>query len=196
MNTDSDEPGRDVLMHVCCGTCALGVADDLRRRGMGFEGFFHNPNVHPLIEFRRRLKTCKLVAHETGLSMRFDEDYGLVEWLRAVVGREDERCEICCRRRLTRTAQVARDEGFAAFTTTLLVSPQQRHESLRRIGEAVADEVGVAFLYQDWRPLYASACAEAKNRSLYRQQYCGCLYSEYERYRDTLKHLWRPDARP
>lgn len=195
MNADAHRPEPDVLVHVCCATCYLKVADDLHERRVDFEGFFYNPNIHPLLEFRRRLKACKVLAHDVGLSMRFDEDYGLFEWLREVAGHEDRRCDICYRMRLTRTAQVARDEGFAAFTTTLLVSPEQRHEALHRMGEEIADQVGIKFLYHDWRPLYESACAEAKDRSLYRQQYCGCIFSEYERYRNTGKHLWRPPNR-
>jgi hypothetical protein len=185
-------PGRRVLVHVCCAACWLGLAEDLSARGLRAEGFFHNPNIHPLLEFRRRLKAVRLLAHDTRLTLHADGEYGLTRWLREVVGNEDRRCEICYHMRLTRTAERARDEGFDAFTTTMLVSPQQQHDLLRSLGEELARSVGVAFLYHDWRASYEAGGSEAKRRRLYRQQYCGCIYSEYERYRDTGKHLWRP----
>ncbi len=185
-------------MHVCCATCYLGVAGDLSRCGIEFDGFFYNPNVHPLIEFRRRLKACRVLAHEMGLPLSFDENYGLVQWLRALIGHEQEqdRCDICCRERLRRTAEAARDAGLGSFTTTLLSSPHQRHERLHEIGREVAQCVGVEFFYRDWRSTHEAACAQAARRSLYRQQYCGCIYSEYERFRDTTRHLWRPPDGP
>jgi len=192
--SDEDEgfEGR-VLVHVCCAGCAAEVAGELTRQGVTFEGYFYNPNIHPLLEFRRRLKSCRVLAEDSGLAMSFDEDYGLVEWLRAVVGREAERCELCYRMRLGRTAEVARERGFEGFSTTLLVSPHQRHDLLRRVGEETAARVGVKFVYRDWRGLHGKGDERTHGRKLYRQQYCGCIYSEYERYRDTTRHLWQDE---
>lgn len=180
-----------VLVHVCCAACYLGVAQELQGAGVAFEGYFYNPNVHGLLEFRRRLKACKQLAHDVGLAMTFDEEYGLARWLDAVAGRETVRCETCWRMRLERTAEVARERGFGGFTTTLLASLHQDHEKVREVGREVGQRAGVEFVYHDWRPAHERGCEEAKRRSLYRQQYCGCIYSEYERFRDTGRHLWR-----
>ena len=193
MTDDSENSAGRVLVHVCCATCYLGVAADLRSRGVEFEGYFYNPNVHPLLEFRRRLKACKVLSHDAGLPMTFDEEYGLVGWLRTMVGHEDERCERCYRMRLERTAETAAKRGFAGFTTTLLASPHQRHEKVREIGEELAGRFGVKFVYRDWRGTHDEACAGSKARSLYRQQYCGCIYSEYDRFKNTTTHLWQPE---
>ena len=194
MSDQTDHAHRRVLLHVCCAACWAAVVEDLTQQNIDYEGLFYNPNIHPLIEFRRRLKACKVFAHDLKLPLTVDEDYGLVGWLRQVVGHEDRRCDICYRMRLTQTARTARERGFDAFSTTLLVSPHQKHERLHRIGQQVADEVGCTFLYRDWRPLFESGHAQAQRRNLYLQQYCGCVYSEYERYKNTTRHLWRPPA--
>ena len=95
MNAEAQQVSGGLLVHVCCATCYIGVAGDLSRRGIEFDGFFYNPNVHPLIEFRRRLKACRVLAHDASLPLSFDENYGLVQWLRTVVGHEhgQDRCE-------------------------------------------------------------------------------------------------------
>lgn len=180
-----------VLVHVCCAICYVGVAQDLAARSIGFGGFFYNPNIQPLIEFRRRMKACQVLAHDTGLPLSVDESCNPAEWLRQVVGREEQRCDVCYRMRLEHSAQAARQGGYASFTTTLLASPHQKHERLRQLGDEIAAESGLGFFYVDWRGTHESARSQARRRNLYRQQYCGCIYSEYERYRDTGEHLWR-----
>jgi predicted adenine nucleotide alpha hydrolase (AANH) superfamily ATPase len=106
----------------------------------------------------------------------------MVDFFRAVVGHEEERCGDCFRLRLSRTAEAAREMGFAAWGTTLLISPHQQHELLKETGEAVTKEKGVEFLYADLRKRYSESRGMTKSLDLYRQQYCGCLYSEWERY--------------
>lgn len=189
-DVDEGVSGR-LLVHVCCATCYLGIAQDLAGRGLEFEGYFFNPNVHPLLEFRKRLKAGRVLAHDAKLAISFEEEYGLVEWLRAVVGREDERCEVCYRMRLERTAREAHARGFAGFTTTLLASPHQKHDRVRQLGDEAGRKFAVEFVYHDWRSTHESGCEEARRRSLYRQQYCGCIYSESERYEATGKELWQ-----
>lgn len=179
-----------ILVHVCCAECLLGPLDELR--GRSFTGFFYNPNIHPLIEFRRRLKAVRLLADNLGVDMLCDERYGLDEFLDRVDRREPDRCRACYRLRLARTARLAAEKGFEAFSTTLLVSRHQKHEAVREVGLEVAAESGVPFAYYDWRGLAEAGHEEAKRRNLYRQQYCGCVFSEYERYKDTGLHLYRP----
>jgi predicted adenine nucleotide alpha hydrolase (AANH) superfamily ATPase len=102
--------------------------------------------------------------------------------MRAVAFRENERCRICYHLRLRQVAQVARRGRFDSFSSTLLYSVHQKHELIREIGEAVGSEVGVPFLYRDWRPGWKEGIARSKVMNLYRQAYCGCLLSEEERY--------------
>jgi len=185
-----------ILLHVCCAECLLGPLDDLQRGGL--LGLFYNPNIHPLIEFRRRLKAVKVLAEQRGVEVLCDETYGLWDFLGSVDWRrrDDEgrrtRCRACYRLRLQRTAEVAAERGLEAFSTTLLVSRHQMHDAVRQVGEEVARDTGVAFAYHDWRHLAERGHDEARRRSLYRQQYCGCVFSEYERYRDTGLHVYRP----
>ncbi|MBN2584157.1 MAG: epoxyqueuosine reductase QueH [Planctomycetes bacterium] len=177
-----------LLIHVCCAECLLGPLDELRGRSTA--AYFYNPNIHPLIEFRRRLKAVKILAEREGIECVCDEDYGLRPFLDQVDYRGENRCGQCYRMRLTRTAELARQRGDEAFTTTLLVSRHQQHEVVRQVGEQVARESSVPFAYFDWRHLAEAAHGEAKRRNLYRQQYCGCIFSEYERYKDTGLHLY------
>jgi len=110
------------------------------------------------------------------------EGYEIIQYFRQVVGHEAERCQYCFRLRLSKTAEIAREKNFSAFTTTLLISPQQKHELLREIGSELAEETGIEFLYADLRKRYSDSRHLTKPLDLYRQQYCGCIYSEWERY--------------
>ncbi|NIA21536.1 MAG: hypothetical protein GWP05_06125 [Anaerolineaceae bacterium] len=178
-----------ILVHACCAECLLGPLEELGERG--FAGYFYNPNIHPLIEFRRRLKAFRILAQQLKLDCTADESYGLWDFLGRVDYRGQERCRQCYVLRLTRTAEVARERSMEAFTTTLLVSRHQKHELVREVGRQVAAATGVPFAYFDWRDLAEAGHEEAGRRNLYRQQYCGCLFSEYDRYKDTGLHRYR-----
>lgn len=184
------------LLHVCCASCFIGVLMALRREGIEVEGFFHNPNIHPFLEFRKRIKALKVYLESDKVPTMIDDEYGLERFVREVYHPDRcRRCEACYEARLRRTAEVAREKGFDRFTTTLLVSPHQYHKMIREVGERVAAKVGVGFLYRDFRPFHEAGNDEAKRRHLYRQQYCGCCFSEYERYRDTTRALYRGDLK-
>ena len=180
--------GERVLIHICCGICAIEPVRALREEGLAVKGFFYNPNIHPFMEFQKRLKAAKIAAERLNLEVSFDENYGLIPFLRSMVTNEaadfspQVRCEICYRMRLEKTAEVAAKDKFAFFTTTLLSSPHQNQELLRRIGEEVGAKFGTTFLYRDMRTLHEESKREAKKMSLYSQQYCGCIFSEFERY--------------
>jgi len=180
-----------LLLHVCCAECLCGILDELQADKMEVVGFFYNPNIHPLLEFRRRLKAVKVFQQRCGIEIIYDEDYGLWKFLDEVYGKAGDRCERCYRLRLDRTAQKARESGIPSFSTTLLVSRHQKHDLIRKVGEEVAQERGVQFLYRDMRHLADRCATLAKKFGLYRQSYCGCIFSEYERYKDTTKHLWK-----
>ena len=186
----------NVLLHTCCAVCTIAPYRRLTEAGHTATGFFYNPNIHPLIEFRRRLKAQKVLQEHLPIPMICDEEYGLREFLEAVDWRSARRCEDCYRLRLRRAAAEAVHRGMDAFSTTLLVSKHQNHELLRAIGEECAKEAGVPFHCEDWRPFCDEGHIEAKKLGLYHQKYCGCIFSEYERFRDTTQHLYRgPGAR-
>ena len=171
-----------VLIHICCAPCLCGPLEACREEGLQVEGFFYNPNIHPYQEFSKRLRAVKVLGERARLPVEFDERYGLSEHLERVRGPVPQRCWECYRVRLERTARRASERGFDGFTSSLLVSMRQDHEAIRRIGEDVARRSGVQWVYRDWRALYEESVRVAKRMSLYRQQYCGCIWSEYERY--------------
>lgn len=172
----------DLLLHACCGPCASYPAEHFRQQGYQVTAFWYNPNVHPFQEHQRRLEAMQQLAQNTKLPLLVYPDYDLIHYLRTIAGHEADRCGYCFRLRLAKTAEIARQKGFAAFTTTLLISPYQKHELLRKVGTEVAGEVGVPFLYQDLRPGFSQSRKLSKEHDLYRQQYCGCIYSEWERF--------------
>ncbi len=188
-----------VLLHVCCGPCTIEPYEDLVRRGHQVTGYFYNPNIHPFIEFRRRKKAQKVLQERLPIEVIYEEDYGLEEFLRSVGWKGEQRCADCYRLRLERTAREAAARNSEVFSTTLLASQHQDHELVRTIGRRCAERHGVDFLYVDWRPLAEKGHRRAGEMNLYLQNYCGCIFSEWERFRDTSRHLYRgagPAASP
>jgi predicted adenine nucleotide alpha hydrolase (AANH) superfamily ATPase len=176
--------GKRILLHICCGPCAAYPLERLREEEFQVTGFWYNPNIHPSQEHDRRRESAGKIAQATGMSMMDHPAYEMVRFLREVVGQEHtgQRCQICYGLRLGRTAQVAAQEGFDAFATTLLISPHQDQEAICRIGEEVGEAEGVEFYIEDFRLGWARGRRLARQHDLYRQQYCGCIYSEWERY--------------
>ncbi|MBN2232469.1 MAG: epoxyqueuosine reductase QueH [Deltaproteobacteria bacterium] len=171
-----------ILLHCCCGPCTIHPLSSLRAAGHTVHGFSAN-HIHPYTEWRRRLDTLQTFAAEEDLPLILDQNYRLGEFLRAVVYREANRCSWCYHDRLQCAATIARRGRFDAFTTTLLYSKFQRHELIREIGESVGRERGVPFYYEDFRSGWKAGIEASRRRGMYRQQYCGCIFSEEERYR-------------
>lgn len=171
-----------LLLHACCGPCSIFPVRALRAEGVEPTGFFYPHNIHPYTECRRRQETLDAYAAGAGLPLIAAEGYDLEGFLRRVAFREADRCRICWQERLRTTAALARERGFAAFSSTLLYSRYQDHAALREIGEAVGREAGVAFHYRDFRTGWREGVEESKRLGMYRQQYCGCVYSEKERF--------------
>ncbi len=176
---------KKVLIHVCCAHCAAYTAEHFRAEGYDVTAYWYNPNIHPFSEHQSRLEAMQRLAQEMALPLIIEPGYDMPEYFRRVAGHEAGRCGHCFRLRLERTAAAAKAGGYDAFTTTLLISPHQQHEILKETGEKVAADSGVAFLYTDLRKRYSDSRRLTKPLDLYRQQYCGCLYSEWERYRQT-----------
>ena len=171
-----------VLLHICCAPCATIPVQYLRREGMTIYGYFDNPNIHPYTEWARRKETLEAYAGDTGLDVIYNNNYQMEIFLQAVVHRETQRCRYCYAIRLEQAARIARKGKFDFFSTTLLVSPYQKHQLIKETGEAIGEKYEVPFYYHDFRPGYPDSVKESKEREMYRQSYCGCIYSEKERY--------------
>ncbi len=171
-----------LLLHICCGPCLVYPLSVLREEDVEVRGFFYNPNIQPYTEFQRRRDSLVDYAEEVGLPLILREDYPLEEWLRAVAFRETERCSHCYHLRLSAAARTAKKSGYEAFSTTLLYSKLQDHERIRAIATSVAKEAGVDFFYRDFRQGWREGIKESQEAGLYRQQYCGCIYSERDRF--------------
>ena len=171
-----------VLLHVCCGPCAIYVVKSLRDKGLEVTAFWYNPNIHPFREHQLRLDAMKILAQSINLSLTVAEDYDMLRYFQAVVGHESNRCPDCYRLRMEKTAQVAKERRFDAFTTTLLISPYQKHDLIKELGEKLGNGKGVRFYYDDFRSGFREGHRLSKELGLYHQGYCGCIYSEWERY--------------
>jgi hypothetical protein len=171
-----------LLLHICCAPCSIVPVRELRSTGMAVTGFFYRHNIHPFSECLRRQEALQDYAGQIGLDMIWQAGYDLEGFIRCVVFREEERCPSCYRQRLQATAALAREGGFDAYSTTLLYSRYQRHDTLREIGESIGRTLGVPFHYRDFRPGWKQGVEESRRIGLYRQKYCGCIYSEKERF--------------
>jgi len=170
------------LIHCCCANCLIYPLKVLHDEGWDAMGFFYNPNIHPYQEYQRRLDAVRAYEGQAAIQVIYREEYNLEDFLRGVAFREEERCRFCYHLRLEATAHAAKRGKFDAFTSTLLYSKHQNHELIKAIGEAVGKKQGVQFLYRDFRNGWKEGIEESKALGLYRQGYCGCIYSEKERY--------------
>lgn len=177
-----------LLLHICCAPCEIYPLERLKAGGYEVVGFFYNPNIHPCAEYEKRKKAVEDFSSAAGVDIIFAE-YRPEEFFQAVNQMEERirRCPICWYQRLKRTGELARQKGFDSFSSTLLVSPFQDQDSLKEIGENISQETGVAFYYQDFRPGFKEAHKKAKGKGIYCQNYCGCIYSEIERCRRSVR---------
>ena len=170
-----------LLLHTCCAPCSVYCIKSLRGEGIEPVVYWFNPNIHPYIEYKTRRDTLKEYTKSIGINAIFDENYGLREFCKNVVDDLENRCvKYCYRVRLEQTAKYAKENGYDTFSTTLLISPYQNHEALKKIGEEMAEKYGLTFLYRDFRPGFKEGQTEARELGLYMQKYCGCIFSEEE----------------
>lgn len=175
---------RRLLLHICCGPCSTYTINRLRELGWDVTGYWYNPNIHPYTEHERRRACVEEYAAIVGLPMVWEPDYDVPAYFRAVVGHEKfgERCARCYDLRLRATARTASERGFSVITTTLLISPYQDQELIAAIGKEAATEFGVDFLFENFRRGWSERGRLTREHNLYRQAYCGCIFSEWERY--------------
>ncbi len=177
----------DLLLHCCCGPCSIYSTEQLLGSGIRPTLFFANPNIHPYREYEARRDALGDLARLRGLTLLVEPDYTPWEFFRRVSYHEEDRCRHCYELRLGRTAEKAEELRLPAFGTTLLISPYQRRDLLLEVGRRVALQHGLDFYEADWRPGFRASQAAAKEMGLYRQKYCGCLYSEQERFQRTRR---------
>lgn len=171
-----------LLLHICCGNCAIYPVKLLREQNHQVTGFFYNHNIHPYQEFARRLETTREYAEKVDLPLIFNEEYQLEAFLAEVAHAPENRCEHCYRSRLLATAREAQRLNLEGFTTTLLYSRYQKHQDILAYGQQLAKEYNLIFHYEDYRLGWNEGIRISKEMGLYRQQYCGCIYSEKDRY--------------
>jgi len=176
-----------VLLHACCAPCSIACIDQLRGEGIEPTCYWYNPNIHPFTEYRERRNTLREYTKSIGVSLVERDEYGIRPFLAEIGTAFDERCPTCYRMRLFDTAKYAAENGYSDFSTTLLISPYQNHELLIETGEQAAKEYGVNFLYRDFRPMFREGQQKARDLGLYMQKYCGCIFSEEDRYKKKKK---------
>lgn len=172
----------NTLMHMCCAPCANRPIAALREEGIPVSGFWFNPNIHPYTEYQARKRTLEEYAKEIGLKLIIGGTYDLRSFIPQVAGNIDGRCAYCYRVRMEETAKYAAQNGFDSFTTSLLISPYQNHEAICAAAQAMGEKYGVEFLYRDFRPLFRDGQDYAREHGFYMQKYCGCIFSEEDRY--------------
>lgn len=174
-----------LLIHTCCAPC-LCFPHSVLEKDYSLIGFWFNPNIHPFSEYQKRLNTLYAYQVKTGIEIIYNDEYLLKEWLlKTKSGWEnndkDLRCKLCYRMRLERTAEVALEHNIKIFTTTLLYSKFQLHDEVRKIGEEISQKYKIRFLYMDLRDGWKEGIKISHRLGLYRQHYCGCIFSEVYR---------------
>ncbi len=174
---------KQTLLHICCAPCSVRCIETLRDEGIEPVGYWYNPNIHPYTEYRTRKETLVAYAAQMGMKLEINNAYALRPFIQAVAPDLDHRCAVCYRLRMEETARFASENGFDNFTTTLLISPYQDHDLIVKTAKEAAAKYGVTFLYRDFRPYFREGQEKARENGFYMQKYCGCVFSEEERYR-------------
>ena len=177
----------NTLLHICCAPCANQCIEVLRTDGFQVTGYWYNPNIHPFTEYRARRNCLRDYAATIDLPLVEQDAYALRPFIREVAEDIGNRCVKCYEMRLFEAARTAKEKGFDSFTSSLFISPYQNHELMRDVAERAASEHGVEFLYRDFRPYFKAGQEKARELEFYMQKYCGCVFSEQERYLKPTK---------
>ena len=168
-----------LLLHTCCAPCSVYCIDELRSENIEPTVYWFNPNIHPYMEYKARRDCLKEYTNSIKVNAIFEENYGLDDFCKNVVNSLETRCQdYCYPVRLEQTAKYAKENGFDTISTTLLVSPYQKHDIIKDLGKVISKKYGVEFLYRDFRVGFREGQAKAREIGLYMQKYCGCIFSE------------------
>lgn len=182
-----------VLVHICCGPCAIYPIKEALGDDHEVTGFFYNPNIHPEEEYLKRRDSVKKLAALLDVKVIFEASYTPEQYFdrigdgRGGAPEPSVRCLACYELRLEETASKAKAGGFDCFTSALLYSKYQGHDEIRAAGEKFASEYGIEFLYDDYRRGWGRGIKLSKKAGLYRQQWCGCKFSFDERQTKTAE---------
>ena len=171
-----------LLLHTCCAPCSVYCIDVLKEENIDITSYWYNPNIHPFKEYEARLNALKEFNEQNNIPLIIEDYYGLKEFCKNTVDKLDNRCGYCYLCRLEKTAKYAKENGFDAFSTTLLISPYQDHDMLIKTCELLEKKYDIKFYYKDFRPGFRQGQNKARELGLYMQKYCGCIFSEEERY--------------
>ena len=171
-----------LLLHACCAPCTIYPIEETKKQNIEVTGFFYNPNIHPEAEYTKRKKEVDTLFKSEDLNAVFYE-YDAIPFFDNISKKNTSslRCPACWNLRLRKTASFAEENGFDAFSTTLLGSPYQNHEIIKKICEDISQETKSKFYYKDFRIGFKDAHKKAKGKGMYCQNYCGCVFSMIER---------------
>ena len=177
-----------ILLNACCAPDATHSINVLRDEGFEVITFFYNPNIHPESEYLLRVKDMEKLARETNVYNIESIPYDDKEWFEYVKEFKDEkeggkRCELCFRFRMEKTAQKARELGIEIFATTLTISPHKNAALINRLGKETAAKYGIKYFESDFKKKdgFKKSIELSRKHGLYRQDYCGCVYSFNEK---------------
>jgi len=183
-----------ILLHICCGICALESINKLKQQNYEVVGYFYNPNIYPEEEYIRRKKVVEKVKEICGIEIIFEE-YLPEQWEKICAEYSSEpeggkRCILCYGLRLKKTFETAKKLNFEYFTTTLTISPHKNSRQIFSIVEQISKEkfLKIDFKKQDG---FKKTIELAKLHNLYRQNYCGCIYSFENRKLLSLNRNWK-----
>lgn len=170
-----------LLLHTCCAPCSVYCIKSLREEGIEPTLYWYNPNIHPYAEYKARRDCLKEYAKLVGVELIIEDAYGLDEFVCNVADKLTTRCEdYCYPKRLRKAMEYAKQNGFDTVSTTLLYSIYQKHEYIEELMYGLANEIGLDFLYRDFREGWQEGQDTARAIGLYMQKYCGCVFSEEE----------------
>ncbi len=175
------------LLHICCAPCANQCVATLRNESIDVTGYWYNPNIHPFTEYRARRNCLREYAQSVDLPLIEEDRYALRPFVREVAEDIENRCVKCYEMRLFATAKTAKEQGFDSFTSSLFISPYQNHELMMEVAQRAADAYEIEFLYRDFRDVFKAGQEYAREQEFYMQKYCGCVFSEEERYLKKTK---------
>ena len=179
----SNLPKPSLLLHICCAPDATIPWPALLEK-YNVTGFFYGSNIHPLKEYERRIDSVKILQKSISGFVVFPP-YSPETWHNATHGLENEpeggaRCTICFRKQFEATAKYAKEHNFEYITTTLTISPHKNVKLINEIGNSIASQYGVKWLDFVWRKNngFLASIKRSKELGLYRQNYCGCIWSK------------------
>ena len=192
-----------ILVHVCCAPCLSGSRIGFENEGIDITGYWFNPNIQPWTEYQKRRDELKRYQELDPIRMEYNDLYPLRSFIEGVLDAvnidedseknefmmEEEkrrRCGYCYKVRMLATAKYAKENGFDGFSTTLLLSKYQDHDMLKSVCEEVSKSESIPFYYMDLRKHWGDSLNRSRKLGLFRQNYCGCIFSEQERYRSRI----------